>query len=399
MMPVHARRWGLGALAALAALALGAGACGGGDTTTAGSAGPAVVGPRVPEAIADGCGAQAVTDPTNLDVSRVVARCGAGAPAAAPLPAPATVRVAVPVRLGPEQAPLLVAEATGQFAAENLTVERVPLGPSEAMDALVAGEVDLVVGLVAGPYFDALHEGAGVRAVLGGVLASAPNDLTVGQTGLWVRNDALEDGELSDLRLQPVVVPDGVRSGATYPLRLLFGQTEISLNDVAVTDGGGGEAARALLDGELAAAWLDGGSWLPVAGQEGFHLAATLPASESVDGTIAGERLLGPDRAVGTAYVRAVVRTINTYLTGDYRGRDEVVGALAEQTGVEADVLRQLPPLLFDWEVREGTLGRMEEGLRGLGGVGYDVPLDPAQLVDRTLVADALGVDPAPPPA
>jgi NitT/TauT family transport system substrate-binding protein len=395
-MPVLAGRRGPRAVAALAVLALVAGACGGDDDTIAAPAeAPASAGPRLPETIAEGCGDQAATDPANLSVSRVVARCGAGAPAAAPLPAPATVRVAVPARLGPELAPLLLAEATGEFAAENLTVERVTLGPAEAVDALVAGEVDLVAGLVTGPYFDALHDGAGVRVVLGGVLATAPNDLTVGQTGLWVRDDALDEGQLRGLRLQPVVVPDGVRSGATYPLRLLFGQTEISLNDVAVTDGGGGEAAQALLDGELAAAWLDGGSWLPVAGNEGFHLAATLPASESVDGTIAGERLLGPDRAVGTAYVRAVVRTINTYLTGDYRGRDEVIGPLAERIGVDADALRQLPPLLFDWEVREGTLGRMEEGLRGLGGVTYDVPLDPARLVDRTLVADAVGVAPA----
>jgi hypothetical protein len=70
--------------------------------------------------------------------------------------------------------------------------------------------------------------------------------------------------------------------------------------------------------------------------------------------------------------------------------------ALAEATGVPADLLGDRPALLFDWEVRDGTPRRIEEALRVLGGVGYDIPLAPEVLVDRTLVAEVLG-DEAPP--
>jgi NitT/TauT family transport system substrate-binding protein len=394
----------VGAVVAALAVLTTVGGCGGSDGGEDVATGPAadavsdVIGPIVPDSPGEGCGRLARTDPVDTEAGRVLARCGAGAPEPAPLAAPATVRVAVPVAVTAELAPLLVADALGEFAAEGLTVEQVPLGPADAVAALEAGEVDVVTGTINGPYFDALNRGSASRLVLGGVLSPAPNAHEVGQTGLWVREDALDEDGLSDLRLQPVGVPGGVRSGITYALGLTLGQTEITLNDVALTDIAGGEAAQVLMAGELAAAWLDGGAWEPLAGTPGYRLAATLPASESVDGTIVSERLLGPDRAVGRAYVRALVRTVNTHLTGDYRDDDAVMTALAEATGVPADLLGELPALLFDWEVRDGTPRRIEEALRALGGVGYDIPLDPEVLVDRTLVAEVLG-DEAPPSA
>jgi NitT/TauT family transport system substrate-binding protein len=336
-----------------------------------------------------------VTDPTDLDAGREVARCGRGAPEAAPLATPTTVRVAVPQSYGSELAPLLLADAFGEFEAENLRVELVSEPAREAFAALDAGRVDLVVGPLDAPYFEALHDGSSARLVLGGALSSAPNATTVAQTGLWVRRDALDDDGLSDLQLQPVGVPGGNRSAATYPIGQALGQTEVSLNEVAVNDMPSGEAAQQLQAGDLAAAWLDGGTWHPIAGDDAYMLAATLPASEAVDGTVASPRLLGPDRAVGEAYSRAIIRTINTYLTGDYRRHDEVVTALAEALELDPKVLEQTPALLFDWEVREGTLSRIEDALLTLGGVSYDIPLDNALFVDRSLAAAAVGDDDA----
>ena len=101
--------------------------------------------------------------------------------------------------------------------------------------------------------------------------------------------------------------------------------------------------------------------------------------------------LLGRERRLGLAYVRAVIRTINTHLTGDYREDEDVVDAIAEGTGVAADELRDLPPLLFDWELRAGTMGRIEEELIVIGGVSYDEPLARDTHVDRTLASEAVG--------
>jgi NitT/TauT family transport system substrate-binding protein len=393
----RARRQRRRVAAALVALVLVAGACsdGGDDDAPAASVDSAPTGPglRVPDDIAAGCGAQAVTDPADLAADRALARCGPEAPEARPLATPATVRVGVPERLTAELAPLFVARDRGEFEAEGLSVEVVQLGDREAIDALAAGDVDLVAGNIDGPFLDALDDGSGARWVLGGVVAPAANDTTVGQTGLWVRNAALGADGLSDLDLQPVAVPDGARSSATYPIGLVLSQTDITLNEVAVTEDGGLNAAGRLLDGDLAAAWLDGGTWYEVAGHDGFFLAGTLPASETIDGTVASERLLGADRAVGEAYARAIIRTINTYLTGDYRGDDDTMAVMAEVSGIAADDLATLPPLLFDWEVRDGTLSRIQSTLLDLGGVTYDGASEVEQYVDRSLAADAVGAD------
>lgn len=392
----RARRQRSRVAAALVALALVAGACSDdGDDAPAASddSAPAARGVHVPDEVAAGCGEQAVTDPSDLGAGRALARCGPEAPEARPLPAPTTVRVAVPERLTEELAPLYVARDRGEFEAEGLSVELVQLADREAMEALTAGDVDLVVGGIGAPFLDALDDGSGARWVLGGVVAPAANDTTQGQTGLWVRNSALGEDGLADLDLQPVAVPDGVRSSATFPIEQVLSQNDITLNEVALTEGGGLDAAGRLLDGELAAAWLDGGTWYEVAGRDGFHLAATLPASETIDGTIASERLLGPERAVGEAYARAVIRTINTHLTGDYRGDDDTMAVLAELSGIPQDDLATLPPLVFDWEVRDGTLGRIQEALLILGGVTYDGPLEVERYVDRSLAADVVGSD------
>jgi NitT/TauT family transport system substrate-binding protein len=393
----RARRQRSRVAAAVVALALVAGACSddGGDDTPAASddTAPAARGLHVPDEVATGCGEQAVTDPADLGADRVLARCGPDAPEARPLSRPATVRVAVPELLTEQLAPLYVARDRGEFEAEGLSVDLVQLGDREAMEALTAGDVDLVAGGINAPFLDALDDGSGARWVLGGVVAPAANDITQGQPGLWVRNSALGEDGLADLDLQPVAVPDGVRSSATFPIELALGQTDITLNEVALTEDGGLHAAGRLLDGDLAAAWLDGGTWYEVARRDGFHLAATLPASETIDGTIASERLLGTDRAVGEAYARAIIRTINTYLTGDYRGDDDTMAVLAELSGISAEDLATLPPLVFDWEVRDGTLSRIQETLLALGGVTYDGSREVERYVDRSLAADAVRPD------
>ncbi len=248
-----------------------------------------------------------------------------------------------------------------------------------------------MAGSLDAPFFDAVKDGSQARLILGGTLASSPNDMSQGQTGFWVRDNALGVDGLSDLELQPVGMRGGARSAATYPVDLVLSQTDITLNEVGLTDVGGLEAADKLVKGELAAAWLDGDSWYKVAAQPGFHLAGTLPASESIDGTVASAALVGPDRAVGLAYTRAVIRTINTYLSGDYRGDDEVMSTLSEATEIPVDDLAGLPPLLFDWEVRDGTADRIQEALVLLGGVTYDMPITAENAVDRSLAADAVG--------
>jgi len=121
-----------------------------------------------------------------------------------------------------------------------------------------------------------------------------------------------------------------------------------------------------------------------------------MPASESLGGVMVAGRLVDHerDRAVGLAFVRALVRTINTHLADDYQADDDVVAALAEALDVEPDDIRATPPWLFDWEVRSGTTERLQTVFVQLGSVLYEHEIPEREIVDRTLYRDAVGVEP-----
>jgi NitT/TauT family transport system substrate-binding protein len=227
--------------------------------------------------------------------------------------------------------------------------------------------------------------------VLGGSLSAAPGDADVPQAGLWLRSDLVGDGwRWSDLAGLRVGLDAGWRSASVYPVATVAGQGGLSLNEVDLVAATGDDAADRLLGGELAAAWVDQPALASVADADGFALAATLPATEPIDGTVLSGRLLGADRDVGLAYARAVIRSINTYLSSDYHDDSEVMAVLASATGAEVDELEATPPLLFDWEIRSGTTGRLQDAMVEIGAVRYERPLPEDDLVDRSLVLDAL---------
>lgn len=345
-------------------------------------------GPTVPERTGDGCGEAAVTDPADLRPDRPVARCGEDAPEASPLPAAATVRVAV-TRQGASAAPLLVADALGEFAAENLTVEVVDLPVADAYAALARGEVDAVVGGVDAPFFDGAREGSGARLVLGGTLSRRPGDTEVAQAGLWARADLWDDpDDWRPIAGQTVAVTGGLDSSALYPIGLTLDQEELDLNAVDTEAMGEDAAVDRLTGGQVGLAWLSGPAAAMVAGDDALRLVGTLPAGESIDGTVLSARLVGPDRSVGLAYVRAVIRTINTHL-GDGYGED-AAEALAEATDRSVDDVTAGVDPLFDWELRSGTAGRIQDALAVVGSIGYETPLDESAVVDRSLYEEAV---------
>lgn len=387
--------WGFasaGALAAVvAAYATGSDDGGGDDDRTAAVAtsDPA---PRLPDDVGEGCGTPAFTDADDLDASRPVARCAAGYPAPQPLAGTAHLRVALTQR-GEAAAPVLLADSMGEFAAEGLDVELVDQPVVDAFAALAVGDVDAVVGPVDSPFFDAEHGGTGARWVLGGTVSAAPGDTDVPQAGLWFRADLRQgDGRWQDLTGMRVGLDAGWRSASVYPVATAAAQSGLSLNDVDLVAAAGDDAVGRLLGGELAAAWVGQPAWARVADADGFALAVTLPTTEPIDGTMLSGRLLGAERDAGLAYARAVIRTINTHLSGDYHDDAEVMGALAEATGTDADELAGTPPLLFDWEIRSGTTGRLQDAMIEIGAVDYERPLPERNLVDRRLAVDALGL-------
>lgn len=347
--------------------------------------------PRLPEDLADGCGDEASTDPTDLGLDRTLARCGPGAPTARPLPRRADVRVAVTAR-SESAAPLLLADALGEFEAEELEVEIVDMDGAAAYEAMATGEVDAVVGGIDAPFFDAVHDGLDARLVMGGTVPRSPSDLDRAQTGLWLRADLVSDeGKWDNVEAQTILVPGGPGDAVTYPITTILGQHEIGPNMVDLVEAAPGEAVSRLLAADVGGAWVPG----PYAGSLGedpaLRMVVTVPGSEPIDGTVFGPGLLGDDRAVGLAYVRAILRTINTHVSDGYR--DEVLPDLASALGVDEDDLSSGATPLFDWEVRSGTTARIQEALVAVGAVRYEEPASERGLVDRSLVDEVVTAD------
>ncbi len=387
------RRTILWALALVVALSLVGLAYVQGDEEVDRTGPPASPSPQVPDDPGDGCGAAAATDPTDLSVGRTLARCGAGAPAAAPLPSATTVRVAVPDR-DESVAPLLVADALGEFDAENLVVEVVVMDQGDAYAAMAAGDVDVVVGGIDAPFFDSVHEGLAARLVLGGPVARFPSDLDTAQAGLWLRADLISDEDKWDnVESQTILAPGGLGSAALYPIDTTISQEELSPNSVDLVAASSSDAARRLQSAEVGGAWLTEPAATNVAEDGALRLVATLPGSEAIVGTVFSPRLLDAERATGLAYTPAIVRTINTWLADGYE--DEASAALADALGVSADEIAAGPAPLFDWEIRSGTTARIQESLVLVGGVRYERPTAERSLVDRTLVAEAVQAEPA----
>jgi NitT/TauT family transport system substrate-binding protein len=383
------RRTILWALALVLGLALvGVAYVRGGEDGGSADTAPDSPSPGVPRDPGDGCGEAATTDPEDLAVDRTLARCGPDAPAAQPLAQVAPVRVAVTERTE-TVAPLLVADALGELSAENLAVEIVDMPGRDAYAAMARGEVDVVVGGVDGPFFDAVHGGLGARLVLGGQVARHPSDLDTPQAGLWLHRGLIDDDdEWDNVEGQTILVPGGLAAAAVQPIDTLLAQHSLGVTNVDIVPAPSSQAVDTLHAAAVGGAWLAEPDAIEAAADEELMLATTTPGSESIDGTVFGPRLLGPDRAVGLAYARALIRTINTHLPDGYE--DDALTAVAEALAVDEDVVAEGPAPLFDWELRSGTTTRLQDALTALGGVGYERPIAEDGLVDRSLAVDVI---------
>jgi NitT/TauT family transport system substrate-binding protein len=411
---MRARRAGMEQLhrlcraSALVGLALAVAACGlvGSDNEEGESAAPRAKDRlRVPQEIDadEGCGQAAHTEPGDMSAGRTVARCATGYPKAQPLPQPTTLKVGIRRRTE-DIAPLLLADHFDEFAAEGLTVELVEFdNPTDLFAAVENGLVDVAAGQMDAAFFDETSNGGTAKLALGGPIAAAPYDVDTPQAGFWMRTDLLDKVEnaywieLEDYD-NGIAVEDSIGDAVSYPIDFVLQQHDMSINSLNLQVDSGKSAVDRMLSGELIGAWVDDPYWQELAArdnwQDGWNiqLVATMPASESLGGMVLSQRLIdpnSPDRAVGLAFSRAVIRTINTYLAGDYQDDEDVVAALAEETGLDEEDIVATPAWVFDWEVRENTTKRIQDAFLNLGGVVYENVLDEGQLVDRSLYEEA----------
>lgn len=382
-------------LAVLFAVALVGAACGDDDDEDGGDAAATSTTSAPGGGDVEGCGEGASTDPADEAADREVARCEKGAPEPRPLEERATVRMSSAFK-AEFVAPILLADHFGEFEKENIDFEFVELGFSDAISQIASKQIDVAVGGTEAALFNAVNGGVGIKWGMGNFFPPDAGDESVPQTGLWVRTDAFEDPDdpdLAELKGTKIASAVGKGSSIAYPIAQAFEDAGLSLNDLEFVQVPSPEMVTALQNDAVQSAWLLDPYWIQASQNPDLRLVATQPPGEPIGGLYFGEHMFGEDREKALAFVRAVIRTINTYLDGDYQADDEVMQALAEETGTTVEALSSTPSLVFDWEIREQTADRAQGYFIEFDVVEYDEPLPEDDVVDRSLYLEAVGAE------
>lgn len=329
-------------------------------------------------------------DPEDLTEDRPVARCEPGSPQPRPLPERTSITVTAGTFAGEYVAPLLLADAMGEFEAENLEVRLQQLPSTDAYSPLGrGGDVDVVWAGTEAAFFNAVAQGFDLKQVTGNFFPHPDS-----RTGLWTSTNGTlsgDDPDLADLAGGSVASGVGTGSVIMYPLSAALGEVGLSLTDLRIETIPFTDMVTALEQGAVDAAWVLDPFWRGLLDVEGSTFITGQPAGEPLGGAIFGPRLLEDEPDVGEAFVRALIRTISTYIPPDYHDDADVVAALAQAQESTPEAITAVPPSTFDWELRAGTSQRVQQAFADLAVLDYDELLPEDQVFDRSFYERVVG--------
>jgi NitT/TauT family transport system substrate-binding protein len=326
------------------------------------------------------------TDPADLSSDRQVARCEPGSPAPQPLDEMTDVRVAITTTGAEYVTPMLMAVEAGEFEKENLDVELEVIPPTEALNVLAQGRVQVWLSSADAAFHNAVDQGYRLAWVAGNFFEQPTS-----KSGLWIRNEEGSAATADQLRGKVLATVSGAGSVITYPIAEVLNENDLAINDVEFKTYAAPDVVSALQNGAVSGAWLLTPAWQQVDGDEAYTFVAGQPPGEPLGGIAYGADLLDDRPEVGEAFLRAYIRTINTYFNGDYKSDPAFVEQLSTLTEVPVESLEETDELVFDWEIREGTSGRMQEVWHQTEALSYDGVLDEDLIVDRRFANAAVG--------
>ncbi|CAB4777384.1 unannotated protein [freshwater metagenome] len=369
-----------------------------GATGTGATAATAATGTTKKATVA-GC-EKGYSDPADLSLTRAVARCSAGAPAPVPLATKTKIVIATNFKLE-FNSPVAVANTLGEYAKENLEVEFVNLSYANSIPQLANGQVDVAVGGFETAMFNAGAQDIAIKVIAGNYFPPKASNYTVAQTGLWCRKDSFTTPDkpiLKEIETKKWATAAGRGSSAVYYSAAEiqkrvpdFNIKKVDIQTVASTD-----IIAALKNKAIDCGILLDPLWTQVKDDPAFFQAATQTPGEPLGQMSFGKNLLVDKPEVGQAFLRAYIRTVNTYFAGNYHQDDKVMAEIQKWTGATAEnqaVLKGLDSLTFDWEVRSGTTTRIQQLFIDLGVITtFTTPVVESKIVDRSVYEKVLGV-------
>ncbi len=366
------------------AVALAAAACGDDEpaaapATTAATATTAVATTAAPATTA------AASDTTpgaapNTTAAAAPAACGEpGFSSLDPSPLASTASVTISAAGMLEAfAPAFLAEATGEFEAENLDVEFVIT--QTAVQALATGEADASLSAPSLEMINAVRQGIELRWIAGNYTPDPDSVI-----GIYARADLLGEGpDWSKLAGTQVSLtnPAGLTL-LTLDQRLR--EKGLSLGDVEVVRMAPADALIALENGALGAAWLNSPIHLEVADDPDYVFVGGQDPDFVGGGLVAGPGLLDGDRCeVITAILRAMERTIQTHLQPGYKDDPETIALLAETLQIPEEAVAGNEELLFTQRVPAGEMTEFQDALVDIGLLPEADRVPEDQLVDMS---------------
>jgi NitT/TauT family transport system substrate-binding protein len=309
----------------------------------------------------------------------------AGTPAPKALPAKETLKVGIPSKLE-LVAPALLAQVKGEYAKENLNVEFVADTVPNLLTLVGQDRIDLLYGGAQALVFNAVRRSVPIRWV-SGVAASSPD------SGLFMSKkfgSSAKDFDPARLKGTNIGVnPGGLAAPSEYSLYQALTKAGLKSGDIKMTTfNDPASMVQALEGGRLDGATL--GPPYTANLKSGFQVESSYPSDMQIAGYFATTRLLGKRRAAGVAFFRALERTVNTYLTGDYHKNSDVMNAIAKQLGTTVASLNLAPAVTFDFNVPAKSVDSLQAMYKSVPRtLQYTKPVTAAEVIDLSLVVDA----------
>lgn len=330
-----------------------------------------------------GC-ADGFTDPTDRSPDRESARCDSGAPAPKPLAKKTKLVVTSSTWSAEFTSAVVYAQKSGEFAKENLDVELKVVPPADQITLLGTGKTDAAYTGPDAAFVNGISSGFDLRWVAANYSSPAAS-----KTGLWVTS---KDGkaDVAALKGKTVVSAVGNGSVATYPMEEQLEKAGLTLKDITLKQLPPADVVPALQNGAAAGGWVLDPYWTQLEDSSTVAFAGGQPLAEPLGGLMFGPSILEKDRAKGEAFVRAYVRTISTYFDGDYKADDAFMKQLATYLDVDQAILQSTPSPVWDWEIRSGTMERLQKTYQE-GGALKGEPMPESEIVDRSFTDAAVG--------
>lgn len=287
-------------------------------------------------------------------------------------------------------AQVLLADHFGEFERENLDVRIETVPGNEAIALMSTGRADVQAGGPSTAFFNAIASGLDLAWVASNYVPADDS-----RTGLWLNDDMFgPDGEPDPERLRSATLAFGglgmAGTPTLYEVVDWLERYDVDIEDIDEQHLNGADMLIAMENGSIDGGWILDPFWLELERSDTARFVAG--QSASVGGYIVGpSRTARPDAI--HAFFRALLRTTDTYLQGNYHEDPDVVAALAEIIGVDAETITATPPLVFVPEMRidPDAAERVQQEWFDLGLLEYDEPLAVDEFVDQSPVEAVLG--------